>query len=314
MPGSILKPPRLRRGDTIGLISPASPPSSQEKIEKSVRYLEQLGYRVKVGAHVMDQNGYLAGSDQHRADDFNRMIRDKTVRAIIAVRGGYGTPRILPLIDYSAVRRNPTIVVGYSDLTALQLALFRKTGLVTFSGPMAGVEMWNSIDPYTEEHFWRIVTSATPGGALPFPSDSSPVLHHPGKASGRILGGNLSLLISTLSTPYSPSYAKSLLVLEEVDEAPHRVDRMLTQLFNAGILKKVAGVVLGHFTGCVPSDASKPFLTIDQVLDDAVARISVPVLTNFQYGHIAKKLTIPIGVKGRLLLDGRLEILESAVR
>lgn len=314
MPQSILKPPRLRRGDTIGLISPASPPSSQEKIEKSVRYLEQLGYRVKVGAHAMDQNGYLAGSDQHRADDFNEMIRDRTVKAIIALRGGYGTPRILPLINYSAVRRNPKIVVGYSDLTALQLALFRKTALVTFSGPMAGVEMWNSIDSYTEEHFWRLVTSAAPAGFLPAPPEASVAVHHAKKASGRILGGNLSLLISTLSTPYSPAYAKSLLVLEEIDEAPHRIDRMLTQLFNAGILKTVAGVILGRFTNCVPSDPSKPFLTIDQVLADAVARIPVPVLTNLQYGHIAKKLTIPFGVKGCLFPDGRLAILESAVR
>jgi len=314
MPRSILKPPRLRKGDTIGLISPASPPSSGEKIEKSVRYLEQLGYRVRVGAHVMDQDGYLAGSDQHRADDFNEMVRDKTVRAIIAVRGGYGTPRILRLIDYSAVKRNPKIIVGYSDLTALQLALYRKTGLITFSGPMAGVEMWNSIDPYTEEHFWRIVTTATAAGALPPPPDSAPTMHHPSTILGRILGGNLSLLISILSTPYSPSYAKSLLLLEEVDEAPHRVDRMLTQLFNAGIFKSVAGVIFGHFIDCRPSDPSKPFLTIDLVLADAIARLSVPILANLQYGHIAKKLTLPIGARARLFSDGRLEVLESAVK
>ncbi len=314
MSHSILKPPRLRKGETIGLISPASPPSSSEKIEKSVRYLERLGYRVAVGSHVMEQKGYLAGSDQHRADDFNQMVRDKNIKAILAIRGGYGTPRILPLLDYSAVKRNPKIIVGYSDLTALQLALYRKTNLITFSGPMAGVEMWNSIDPYTEEHFWRIVTSASPAGALPPPADSPPVVFHAAKAAGRLLGGNLSLLISALSTPYSPSYKDSLLVLEEVDEAPHRVDRMLTQLFNAGVFKGIAGLLLGHFTDCNPADPSKPFLTTDEVLTDVVARLAVPVLTKLQYGHIPKKLTLPIGARACLFPDGRLELLESAVR
>ena len=314
MPGSILKPPRLRKGDTIGLVSPASPPSSSEKIEKSVRYLEGLGYRVIVGTHAMNQNGYLAGSDQHRAEDFNKMIRDKSVRAVIAVRGGYGTPRLLPLIDYSAVKKNPKIIVGYSDLTALQLALFRKTGLVTYSGPMAAVEMWNSIDPYTEEHFWRILTSASAPGVLPPPPDSPPVIHHPAKITGRILGGNLSLLISLLSTPYSPQYKGALLLLEEVDEAPHRVDRMLTQLFNAGILKSINGLLFGQFTDCNPADPSKPFLSTDQVLADAVARLPIPVLTNLRYGHIPKKLTIPIGVRACLFPDGRFDILESPVR
>lgn len=314
MPRSVIKPPRLRKGETIGLISPASPPSSSEKIEKSVRYLERLGYRVKVGVHAMDQNGYLAGIDQHRADDFNQMIRDKNVKAIIAVRGGYGTPRILPLLDYSAVKRNAKIIVGYSDLTALELAVFRKTSLITFSGPMAGVEMWNSIDPYTEEHFWRILTSATPAGKLPPPADSTPVLVHPAKAVGRLLGGNLSLLTSILSTPYSPRYEKSLLVLEEVDEAPHRVDRMLTQLFNAGVLQGIAGLLLGHFTDCNPADRSKPFIPTEQVLDDVIARLTVPVLTNVQFGHIPKKLTLPIGARACLSPDGGLDVLESAVR
>lgn len=314
MPGSILKPPRLRKGDTIGLISPASPPSSSEKIEKSVRYLEGLGYRTTVGAHAMDQNGYLAGSDQHRADDFNRMVRDKTVKAVFALRGGYGTPRILPLIDYTSARKNPKIIVGYSDLTALQLALYRKTGLVTYSGPMAAVEMWNSIDPYTEEHFWRILTTASPPGILPPPHDSPPVIHHPAKVTGRILGGNLSLLISLLSTPFSPRYKGALLLLEEVDEAPHRIDRMLTQLFNAGILGDIKGLLFGQFTDCIPADPSKPFLSTDQVLADAVARLPIAVLTNLCYGHVPKKLTIPIGVRACLFPDGRLEILESAVR
>lgn len=312
---TILKPPCLRTGDVIGLISPASAPSSSEKVEKSVRYLEKLGYRTRVGTHVLDVKGYLAGSDTHRADDFNSMIRDSAVKAVFALRGGYGTPRILPLLDYTAVKRHPKIIVGYSDLTALQLALFRKTGLVTFSGPMAAVEMWNGMDPYTEENFWRLVTSATPGGLLPNPDDDSVVSHQGGTATGRLLGGNLSLVTSTLATPFSPAYNKTILVLEEVDEAPHRVDRMLTQLFNAGILRRLSGLVLGRFTDCVPSDPQKPNLTIDQVLADALGRIDCPAMGNLRYGHLPKKLTIPIGVRARLnATKGALEVLESAVR
>ncbi len=313
MSSAILKPPRLRKGNVVGLISPASAPSSGEKIEKAVLYLERLGYRVKVGDHVLDQLGYLAGTDEHRAEDFNRMVQDKEVKAIVAVRGGYGTPRLLSLINYAAVKKNPKIIVGYSDLTALQLAVYRKTGLVTFSGPMAGVEMWNSMDPYTEESFWKTVTSPSPVGMLENPPDEASILFHRGKASGRLLGGNLSLLLSSLGTPYMPDLNKALLILEEIDEAPHRVDRMLAQLFNSGILGKIAGLVLGRFTDCKPTDPSKPFRSIDEVLSELVSRVSVPTLTNFQYGHIPKKLTIPLGLSSRLHPDGALEITESAV-
>jgi muramoyltetrapeptide carboxypeptidase len=311
---SILKPPRLRKHDLIGIVSPASAPSSQEKVDKGVQYLERLGYRVKVGQHVMDQYGYLAGKDDERAHDLNEMLRDPAVRAVFAVRGGYGTPRLLDLVDYRAVRKDPKIVVGYSDLTALQLALFRKTGLVTFSGPMVGVEMWDSIDPFTEEQFWRLVTSPSRIGTILNPEGERLVAFNKGKAEGTLIGGNLSLLASLMGTPYLPNLRKSILVLEDVDEAPHRIDRMFAQLHHAGISKAIAGLVLGKFTDCVPSDPSKPHLTIEQVLDDAVSRITCPVLSNLQYGHIAKKVTLPFGV--RALLDSRngaLKILEGAV-
>ena len=149
----ILKPARLRRGDVIGLISPASAPLPAEKIEKGVRYLERLGYRVKPGEHVAAQRGYFAGTDAQRLSDLNTMLNDPQVRAIFAIRGGYGSPRLLPFVDYRAVRRQPKIFAGFSDLTALQLALFRRAGLVTFSGPLPGVEFWQKPDPYTEEHF-----------------------------------------------------------------------------------------------------------------------------------------------------------------
>jgi len=309
-----LKPPRLRKGDLIGIISPASAPSSQEKIDKGVLYLERLGYRVKVGKHVMAQYGYLAGTDEQRVEDLNDMIRDRAVRAIFAIRGGYGTPRLLHLVDYKAVRRDPKIVVGYSDLTGLQLALYSKSGLVTFSGPMVGVEMWNSIDPFTEEHFWRVVTSPARIGALENPDGEPFVSFNKGKVSGTLLGGNFSLLASLLGTMYLPKLREAILVLEDVDEAPHRVDRMFTQLHHAGITQNICGLVLGAFTDCVPSDPSKPHLTIEQVINDALRRISCPVLTNLRYGHIPKKLTLPFGVQAALdTRNGVLKITEGAV-
>ncbi len=311
---NIIKPLRLLKGDCIGLVAPGSTPSSAEKIEKGVQYLERLGYRVKVGNHVLDQLGYLAGTDADRAADLNTMLRDKQVKAIISIRGGYGTPRILPLIDYPAARRNPKIIVGYSDITALQLALFRKSGLVTFSGPMSGVEMWNSIDPYTEEHFWRIVTSSAKVGVLHNPDNEPISIDRPGRAAGRLLGGNLSLLVSTLATPYSPDYRKAILVLEEVDEAPHRVDRMLTQLQNAGILRSIGALLFGRFTDCVPGDAAKPHLTVEQVLARAKEALKVPVLSNLQYGHIPKKLTLPLGLRTRVDgSSGAIDVSEAAV-
>ena len=311
----IIKPPRLKKGDTIGLVAPASTPSSNEKIEKGVLYLEQLGYRVKVGKYIHEVRGYLAGTDEQRASDFNEMLHDRNIKAIFALRGGYGTPRILSRIDYAALKRNPKIIVGYSDLTALQLAMFKKIGLVTFSGPMVSVEMWNSIDPFTEEHFWRVLTSTAKIGQLPNPAEEPVKVLRPGKTFGRLLGGNFSLLASLMGTPYLPNLAKALLVLEEVDEAPHRVDRMFAQLFNAGILKRISGLVLGKFTDCVPSDPSKPYLTVEQVIEDISQRVKCPAVANVQYGHLPKKLTIPVGLHARMDTGKKsLEVLESGVR
>ncbi|HXG37629.1 MAG TPA: LD-carboxypeptidase [Bacteroidota bacterium] len=311
---SILKPPRLQKGDLVALLSPASAPSSTEKIEKAVRYLESLGYRVQVGKHAAKVHGYLAGTDEERAADLNTMLHDPKVRAIFAVRGGYGTPRLLSRVDYRAVKRDPKIIAGYSDVTALQLALFRKTGLVTFSGPMAGVEMWEKIDPYTEENFWRVVTSPTRIGLLANPPEEPTQALRPGKATARLLGGNLSLLISLLGTPYAPNFKRSLLLLEEVDEAPHRVDRMFAHLMNARVLEKIKGLLLGKFTDCVPKDPSQPHFTTEEVLRQYAEKLRVPVLANVLYGHIPKKLTIPIGLKTRLDAGkGTIEVLENAV-
>jgi len=311
---TLIKPPRLRTGDIIGLIAPASTPSSEEKIEKGAAYLEQLGYRVKFGEHIRAMHGYLAGTDEERAADFNTMVCDKEVKAIFAIRGGYGTPRILQMIDYRSLKHHPKIIVGYSDLTALQLAIFRKIGLVTFSGPMTGSDMWKDFDPYTEEHFWRLITSTKKIGLLKNPTNDllNTVKH--GKARGRILGGNLSLIACLMGTPFLPELRGSILFLEDVEEAPYRIDRMLAQLHNAEILQGISGLVFGKFTDCTPSNPSNPQLSLDQIQKEYAEKTTCPVIANFQYGHLPRKLTLPIGVLASIdTRRSQIQVLESGV-
>ncbi|HTX19598.1 MAG TPA: LD-carboxypeptidase [Bacteroidota bacterium] len=295
-----LKPKALKPGDVIGLIAPASAPPSQERIEKGFGYLERLGYRVKLGKHVRSVRGFLAGTDAERAEDINEMFRDRNVSAIIALRGGYGTPRLLPLIDYPLVRRNPKVLVGYSDLTALQLALCRKTGLVSFSGPMAGVEMYKGIDPFTEENFWRMVTSTKKMGKIGNPDGKPFRTIGRGKVSGRLIGGNLSLISSIIGSPYLPSFKNSIFYFEEVEEESYRFDRMLNHAALAGILRDAKGILIGELTDVKPDDPSKPFLSVDEIIADHLSQLRKPVLAGLCYGHVERKLTMPVGIRGSI--------------
>lgn len=296
----LLKPSPLRKGETVGLISPASAPLKPDIIPGAVAYFENRGYPVKLGQNALKKLGYLAGTDQERADDFNAMARDPRVRAIFAIRGGYGTPRILPLINYPALRRDPKIICGFSDITGLQCAIFRKTGLVTFSGAMPGVEFWKGAHPWTEEIFWNAVSSKKKLGRLANPPGEDLFTRRPGRASGPLICGNLSLLVSLLGTPFMPSLRGAILLLEDVGEEPYRVDRMFTQLRNAKVLDQIAGLVLGTFTHCTPKEQSKPSLTLDQLFTHLEQWLKVPFMTNLQYGHIPKKLTLPLGVHAEL--------------
>ncbi|HAV23622.1 MAG TPA: LD-carboxypeptidase [Bacteroidetes bacterium] len=310
-----LTPPHLRKGDLIALIAPASTPVASERIDGGVKYLERLGYSVVAGKHALDVNGYLAGTDEARLEDLNGFIRDKRVKAIIAIRGGYGTPRLLRGVDYAALKKNPKIIVGYSDITGLQLAIFKKTGLITFSGPMSGVEMWKEIDPYTEEHFWKMIGTPAKTTLLKNPDEEPVRVLKAGSGTGRLIGGNFSLLMSLMGTPYCPSMKGVVLLAEDVDEAPHRIDRMLAHLRNAGYLRSAAGMLFGKFSDCVPSDPSKPHLTVDQVIAEYAKDVGGPVLANVQYGHIPKKLTMPLGAKCRIDgAKGSVEIVESVVK
>lgn len=310
----ILKPPRLRKGAVIGVIAPASP-MKPELLESGVRYLEGLGYRVKLGKHIFKNHGYLAGTDKERAQDLNSMFRDRRVQAIICARGGYGTPRLLSLLDYDAMRQHPKIFVGYSDLTAIQLAIFKHAGLVTFSGPMVAAEMGRGIDPFTEENFWRMITEPQAFGGLQRPNDESYTPITKGKMSGRLLGGCLSLIAPIAGTRHLPSFKKNILFVEDVGEVVYRWDRYFVQLRELGLLQHIGGFMLGQTTDCQSSE-NDPTLTFDDLMRDFIKPLKVPALTGLDYGHSRVKHTMPIGALAELDVSARrtrFTITEAAV-
>jgi muramoyltetrapeptide carboxypeptidase len=311
-----LKPARIRKGDVVGVLAPASPIGDPARIEQGVRYLEGLGYRVQVGESVRKEHGYLAGTDEERLDDLHRMVKDRSVRMIIALRGGYGTPRLLARLRPRLFARDPKILVGFSDLTGLQLALWESCRLVTFHGPMLGVDFAGVIDPYTEEMFWALVTSRRAFGELRMPDQAlPPVALRRGEATGRLAGGNLSLVCSLMGTPFIPSFRKAVVFLEEVGEEPYRLDRMLTQLRLAGVFRRARAVVTGQFSDCVPRDPSRPSLSVDQILAETAGEAGLPFVAGMQFGHVTKKLTIPTGVKCRVdAAKASVRLLEGAVR
>ncbi len=294
-----LKPPALKKGDVIGIISPASSPDDFSRIEKGVSYLESLGYKVKPGKYIYKRFGYLSATDDERAEDFNEMFADPQVRAIFCVRGGYGTPRILDKINYNLIKRNPKIFVGYSDITALQLAIFKKTGLITFSGPMLAVDMYSDFDSYAEEFFWKILTTKSSKIEIKNHSDFELITLRHGVATGPLLGGNLSLLSSIIGTKFQPDFRDSILVIEDIGEEPYRIDRYLSQLKNSGILSKIKGCIIGQFTDCIAKEPEKS-LTLDQIFNDYFGNLNLPVISNLNYGHIPRKLTLPIGAKVKI--------------
>jgi muramoyltetrapeptide carboxypeptidase len=309
-----LKPPRLRRGDVIGIVAPASPLLDPARLDRGIRYLEGLGYRVEPGRHLQSRNGFFAGPDTDRATDLNTMAADPRVRAVFCLRGGYGSARLLPRLDYRAFRRDPKILVGFSDLTALQLALWHKVGLVTFSGPLVGVELANPPTSFTEEHFWRLLTSKRKPGLAPHPRARNLKSLKPGVASGRLLPANLALLLSLLGTPFAPNLRDALLVVEDVGEHLHRIDRMFTQLHLAGILRRLAGLVLGTFAHCQNADSRSPRVSLRRVLLDAASNVAGPVATGLAYGHQANRVTLPVGTQAHLdSRHGTLSLTESAV-
>ena len=299
---AFIRPPRLRKGECIGIVAPASPQRDDERLRSGIRYFESLGYEVLPGENLWKRHGYLAGTDDERVADLNAMIRDPRVRMIIAGRGGYGTTRILERIDYRALRRDPKLIVGFSDLTALGCAMLTRCGMMSYSGAMPGVDFWDigNLDPFTEASFWRAVTSSAPYGPIRQPEGSEIRGLRPGKAEGWLLAGNLTLLASLAGTPYLPKGDGAILLIEEIGEEVYRVDRLLAQLYNCGLLGRVAGLAFGAFTGTKPTRVSIDPLPIEEVIDEYVRRAGVPAIGGLLCGHITTKLTLPVGAPVRI--------------
>ncbi|KAF0140841.1 MAG: peptidase U61 LD-carboxypeptidase A [Stygiobacter sp.] len=312
---AIVKPKRLKPGEVIGVISPASSPEDLSKINRGVTYLEKLGYRVEIGKNVGMKEGYLAGSDKQRLDDLHDMFKRKDIRAIFCVRGGYGSGRLLDKIDYNLIKKNPKIFVGYSDINALQSGFFTKTGLVSFAGPMVAVDFHDEVSPFTEEIFWRTITSDKKIGKLHNPRNEKFYTLTKGRAVGRIIGGNLTLLASLMGTEYFPKLKDTILLLEDINEAPYRIDRMFNQLRLAKAFKQIKGVILGHFVDCVNNDPSSSSFTLNEVIIDYFqTQLKLPVIYNVKHGHIKDNITIPYGVKCVLNASlGFVDITENAV-
>ena len=305
---SLVKPSPLLPGDTVGLINPASQ-ITPEEVQPVVDFLSFKGFRVKLGQHLFDQYGYLAGKDQDRAKDVNRMFADKSVQAILTVRGGWGCSRILPLLDYELIRQNPKIIIGYSDITSLLLAISSRTGLVTFHGPV-GTSTWNS---FTINYVQGILVDAQ-AMVLQNPKELPIKTIVSGKAKGRLWGGNLSVLASIIGSSYLPDWGEGILFVEEIGEDVYRLDRLLTQLQLAGILEQLSGFIFGQCTDCQAGEEDEPSLTLTQVLEDLLKPLGIPAWSGAAFGHVANKWTLPLGLPVEIDAQaGTIQMLESAV-
>jgi muramoyltetrapeptide carboxypeptidase len=314
-----IKPHRLNPGDTIGIVSPASAPPDPKNIDRSIEILQRLGFRTKLAPNARRRWGFLAGSDRQRAADIMTMFEDRKVRAIVCMRGGYGTARLLPLLDYAAIRAHPKIFVGYSDITSLHCAFLRRAGLVSFHGPMLNSDFVKADFPeFAWENFRRTLTqAAAPGSLCQGYQQKTVSILRSGTASGPLLGGNISILCTTLGTPWQPSFKNRILFFEDVGEVPFRFDRMLTHLLNAGLLQQVAGVAIGINSNCKDPSARKTReyrQTMDDVFEERLRPLGVPVVTGLPFGHIRFNATLPIGVRATLdAKNGDLLVTEAAV-
>lgn len=311
----IIKPAKLNKGDVIGLISPASSPDELSRIEESTKYLEKLGYKVKVGKNVGKYYGYLAGRDNERLKDLHTMFQDKTVKAIMCLRGGYGAFRLLDRIDYKLIAKNPKIFVGYSEITAINNAIFNKTGLITFAGPMPAVDFVNAISSYTEEWFWKIITTNKKLGKIKYPEQQQLPYINKGQAEGKIIGGNLAVFSALVGTEFFPDVKGKILLLEDIDEKPYKIDRMLNQLRLAKAFKGLKAILLGRFVDCYEQDPNKKTLSLGEIIENYMKPLKIPTLYTFPHGHIKDFVTIPIGIKIKMnATRGTVGFLESAVK
>ncbi len=310
----------LLEGATIGIIAPGGPPANPAVINESIHFLETLGFHVKLGLHATDRHGFLAGKDQSRVRDLLAMFKDPSVDAIMALRGGYGSIRLLPLLDFDIIKAHPKIFIGFSDITALHAAIYKRTKLITFHGPMAV-----SLMAPQSEFALRATLEALMGVEESFSLCENyseqprtvEIIRH-GVVRGVLIGGNLSLLVSLIGTPYEPSFRGKILFLEDVGEAPYRIDRMLTQLLLSGALDGVKGIALGLFEGCedrFSTETAEYRQSVSDVVSDRLAPLKVPLVLGLPFGHVEANGTLPYGGtavldanEGDLIIDRAVEV------
>lgn len=316
----IIRPRALSSGDTIGLVAPASNAWENRDIRYAVDIIKSLGFKVVEGKFLYERNAYLAGDDRERAEDLNTMFADRRIDGIFSLRGGYGTPRMLPYVDYDLIRRNPKVLLGYSDISALLNAVTSLTGLITFHGPIAK----QSFSDYTLKEFKEVLMKGDTGVVIgeppPFEGgegraeyDNRITTFRGGKAKGRLIGGNMSLMVKLIGTPYEPNFENAILFLEEIKEEPYRIDGMLTHLWLAGRLQKLAGIAFGKFTDC--DSLSGNSFSIEEIIAHRCGDLKIPVVRGLMIGHVKDQTTVPLGAFAELDADaGSIKLLESPVR
>lgn len=302
----VIKPPHLELGDTVAIVAPASAPPDPEAIDKCVEAVRELGFKPMLGKNARRRWGFLAGTDEQRAGDLMSAFSNPKVRGIFSVRGGYGTARLLSMLDYDLIREHPKVLAGYSDLTSLHCALLKKSALATFHGPMLNSEfIHEDLPSFTRKSFMRALTETEGPGSIRAGYGGKVTTLKGGRAGGILIGGNITLLCGSLGTKFLPSFKERILFFEDLDEVPYRFDRMLTQLLNAGILQQVAGVAIGINKGCKDpkAAAAKEYRqTLEDVFRERLTPLGVPVVMNLPFGHVKHNATLPIGV--RAVLDG----------
>ena len=313
------KPPRLRLGDTVGLVEPAGFSDNSEQIEAAKSTIRGMGLVPKVGSSVGSRHGYLAGTDKQRAGDLNDMFARDEVRAVFAVRGGWGSARLLPFLDWDVIQANPKLLIGFSDITALHLAFAARAGFPTIHAPNAASTWpeisWNSLWRLAFAGGTPVLSNEEASKDDPFEKDRWPTFTiRPGKARGRLIGGNLAVLAALVGTPWLPSFDGAILFLEDIGEAEYRIDRMLSQLALSGILSRVSGVVFGQCTECTAGVENYAGFTIPQLLHDYLSPLGVPAFRGANIGHISKQLSVPVGVQAEIDAGaGTIRILEPVV-
>jgi muramoyltetrapeptide carboxypeptidase len=306
----VIKPPALKAGDTIAITSPAGAVWNDDQVVKFSKIIQKLGFKVILGKTLTQKFGYFAGTDEERANELNLYFKDKGVQGIFCMKGGWGCARLLERLDYTAIKNNPKVLMGFSDITSLLVAITARTGLITFHGPV-GNSGWND---FTVGYVKSILMNKEAPVLMPGPAEEDKaVVYQGGKATGILVGGNLSVLSAIIGSSYLPNWKNKILFLEETEEEPYSIDRMLTQLKLARVLNNVSGIVFGKCVKCLAEEPDKSF-TFQQVLEQHLKPLGIPAFYGAMIGHIENKLTVPLGIKAEMdATAGTIQLLESSV-